>query len=153
MARLGHTPEEIAAFMAGGDPIGEQPLPTDWLHLPPCGACKRFPFMFTNGWFCRAGQRSVEPKSGQCVRFEPRADDSLVEGRARRHDAHITERNDELERIARRKAVGVVYFVDCGEYTKIGHTSTSLAQRMGGLLNGNPFEIRLWAFVHGSQKN
>lgn len=45
---------------------------------------------------------------------------------------------------------GVVYFIDCGEFTKIGYTREYIAKRMEGIATHNPFPLRLWALVKGS---
>lgn len=44
---------------------------------------------------------------------------------------------------------GAVYFVDCGEFTKIGHTRQVIAQRLDGIETHNPFPLKLWALVAG----
>lgn len=42
---------------------------------------------------------------------------------------------------------GVVYFIDCGEFTKIGHTLGLICNRLTGIETHNPYPIRLWALV------
>jgi hypothetical protein len=46
---------------------------------------------------------------------------------------------------------GVVYFIDCDRYTKIGHAQ-NVDQRMAGIETANPFPLVLWAVVPGDFK-
>jgi hypothetical protein len=43
----------------------------------------------------------------------------------------------------------LVYFIDCGEFTKIGHTKCGAQKRLKGIETNNPHELKLWASVKG----
>ena len=43
----------------------------------------------------------------------------------------------------------VVYFVDCGSFTKIGHTAQRIIDRMNGIKTHNPFPLALWGLIAG----
>jgi hypothetical protein len=45
--------------------------------------------------------------------------------------------------------IGTVYFVACGEYVKIGFTSTTVDQRIYGMRTGNPYPMRVCLTVVG----
>lgn len=47
---------------------------------------------------------------------------------------------------------GVVYVVDCAQYTKIGFTSGPAAKRIEGLKGANPFEMKLVALMPGQRQ-
>jgi hypothetical protein len=49
----------------------------------------------------------------------------------------------------RKHIGGVVYFIDCQQYTKIGFTSQPIEDRLKGIEGANPFPIALWALVKG----
>ena len=49
----------------------------------------------------------------------------------------------------REHSGGVVYFIDCDRFTKIGHTSEVVAGRIKQLETSNPFPLRLWGLVKG----
>lgn len=44
---------------------------------------------------------------------------------------------------------GIVYFIDCGEFTKIGHTYQWVENRIKGIATHNPFPLKLWALIQG----
>lgn len=44
---------------------------------------------------------------------------------------------------------GMVYFLDCERYTKIGHTLESAQARLRSMATGNPFPLSLWGLVKG----
>lgn len=46
----------------------------------------------------------------------------------------------------------LLYFVDCGEFTKIGFTAKGAETRMAGIATGNPFDLHVWATVPGDQQ-
>jgi len=45
----------------------------------------------------------------------------------------------------------IVYFVDCGAFTKIGFTLGQFSSRLAGMLTDNPFDIELWAVISGGR--
>lgn len=45
---------------------------------------------------------------------------------------------------------GVVYFVRCGDFVKVGHTGRSIKERFDGLMNGNPYDLHLVGLVPGT---
>ena len=47
---------------------------------------------------------------------------------------------------------GVVYFVDCGSMTKIGHTSGWIEDRLKGIATHNPYDLTLWGLIDGDQR-
>lgn len=44
---------------------------------------------------------------------------------------------------------GVVYFIDCDRYTKIGYTSGPIEERIKGIEGSNPLPVTLWGLVKG----
>jgi hypothetical protein len=44
----------------------------------------------------------------------------------------------------------LVYFIDCGRYTKVG-TTFDIRNRMSGIETHNPFEISLWGLIRGNR--
>ncbi len=48
---------------------------------------------------------------------------------------------------------GLIYFVDCGEYTKIGFTSGHVHLRLANLATANPYPMSLWALVRGNWRS
>ena len=38
---------------------------------------------------------------------------------------------------------GWVYFIECGDFIKIGFTVQSIEKRLSGIRSGNPFPVRL----------
>lgn len=44
----------------------------------------------------------------------------------------------------------MVYFIDCGPYTKVGITS-DVRGRMSGLETHNPFPMRIWGTISGDR--
>lgn len=49
-----------------------------------------------------------------------------------------------------RGPIPTVYFIDCGEFTKIGFTAQYIEQRVDNMRTANPFPIKLWAVVPGT---
>lgn len=45
---------------------------------------------------------------------------------------------------------GIVYFIDCEAYTKIGFTAYPLLRRFKQWRNGNPFDLKLFALLPGT---
>lgn len=45
----------------------------------------------------------------------------------------------------------LLYFVDCGEFTKIGFTAKGPDARMAGIATGNPFALHVWGTIPGDQ--
>lgn len=58
-------------------------------------------------------------------------------------------RNGEHEKFLDHEHDGVVYFVRCGSFVKIGHTKKPVNQRLNGLRTSNPFEIVLIGLCPG----
>lgn len=50
-----------------------------------------------------------------------------------------------------RRAQDVVYFIDCGPYTKIG-TTCEIRGRIKGIETHNPFPLSLWGLIPGDTK-
>lgn len=140
-----------------------------------CGTCKTFPKgWLSHAWRCRTRGKSVSCTSHACERYRP--DQEFIDyldpplKRMSPQDEleamHLPIPPDFLPRRLqkardrkpvepvqtdlRRHTGGIVYFIDCGTYTKIGFTAGLVEQRMAGIMNGNPFDLSLWALVRGT---
>lgn len=51
-----------------------------------------------------------------------------------------------------KRDVPIVYFLDCGPYTKIGYTAVHARARIRSIEGGNPFAMRLWVTIPGSME-
>lgn len=54
------------------------------------------------------------------------------------------------ELFSKNEMGGLVYFIDCLDLTKIGFTSKPIHERIETWLNGNPFELLIFALVPGT---
>lgn len=131
-----------------------------------CGECGTF----ARGWMgrhwkCRRGDRHVNADSEPCQRWRPREPDVEPDFEAMREAADAIGRMlGELPPMLttptprprppglRGHTGGVVYFIDCGAMTKIGHTGGWIEDRMKGIATDNPFDLKLWGLVKGSQR-
>lgn len=138
------------------------------LHLV-CGTCLTYPKSWHGeGWHCRTRGDTVSAHTHACVRYREDAAvlDELYPSRVewRRQDVERMElplgrdwywrRRDmanarQAKEDLRTRQGGVVYFIDCNGYTKIGHTFETIANRMKGIETHNPFPLQLWALVAG----
>lgn len=125
-----------------------------------CGGCQSFAHGFAgSNWNCRRGRRRVNADTPACEQWRELAND-------------IEEVREALDQISplmleppidmpvkpdlqppglRGHIGGVVYFVDCGEFTKIGHTVCPIAARLKNIETHNPFELLLWALLAGGR--
>lgn len=55
-----------------------------------------------------------------------------------------------MQRKQAKKPAPMIYFIDCGPYTKIGFTTRGAETRLLGLKTSNPFEMRLWGVAPGT---
>lgn len=132
-----------------------------------CGFCRRFPVTWHDGrWKCRTAWLDVDRASAACAHWETGPPDEFDERLTRTNrmkDMHA-QRAERRERAAReaeyqranrplimlRETGGIVYVVDCDKYTKIGHTKGTAPERVLGLMGANPFQITIYALVHGT---
>lgn len=47
---------------------------------------------------------------------------------------------------------GLVYFIECGDFIKIGYTSGRIHMRVGNMETANPYPLRVWALLRGNYR-
>lgn len=163
MRREPYTQSEIDAMMA--DPPEEVlgPVPDDAV----CGTCKSFGLGWQGGhnWNCRRGDRLTSGYAPACPKWRqrPEPDPPEISTERMREVSEVLNfviTPQEPAPVKRRKRPeglrgsneGVVYFLDCGEFTKIGHTAGWIEDRLKGIETHNPFELVLWGLVAGDVK-
>jgi len=130
-----------------------------------CGGCATYAHGWMgHDWKCRRGDRYVNTDDGACPKWHPRPPEAEPDVEAMR--AATSALNAIFDGIQvpiieptpvtrerppglRGHSGGVVYFIDCGSMTKIGHTSGWIEDRMKGIATHNPFDITLWGLVVG----
>ncbi len=129
-----------------------------------CGDCQTFPFGWHgSNWKCRTADRCVNPDDRACSRWHQRAPfDFAAERELNRARAELVDTLFSSYAVSSKAYVpkppppglrgctdGVVYFIDCCEFTKIGHTHQWVENRIKGIATHNPFPLRLWALIRG----
>lgn len=131
-----------------------------------CGGCATFAHGWMGrDWNCRRGERNTNADSPACPKWaerqpEPEPDVEAMRGTAAMLDEIFKGVSFEPEPARKKERPpglrghygGVVYFVDCGEYTKVGHTGGWVGERMKGIETHNPFELKLWGLIVGDRE-
>lgn len=130
-----------------------------------CGGCATYAHGWQGrNWKCRRGARDVNPGSDPCSKWRPRKpkpspDFNAMKDAVEAIDLMLGDLPPfTLERAAPRQRPpglrghtgGVVYFIDCGPLTKIGHTGGWIEDRMKAIATSNPFDLTLWGLVKGT---
>jgi hypothetical protein len=131
-----------------------------------CGTCATFASGWGAGrWNCRRGSAYVNGSSAACNKWHPRQPQSAIHPEDLRRAASALDGvmsemalvgpgGEILPRPRRPSGLrgstdGVVYFLDCGSMTKIGHTYQQIDRRIKGIETHNPFELTLWGLLPG----
>ena len=135
-----------------------------------CLDCTSFAVNFSGGQpRCSTAQRVVSWDCPSCPKIKPhpltkikyvhdqkvrffREKFTEISSRLNEQNEDLTIRINVHESHHKNARKNVVYFVDCGEYTKIGHTTNPVKQRMRSLAANNPYTLSLWGLLFGSIK-
>jgi len=127
-----------------------------------CGHCRSYPLNWASRyWNCKTRGLPVCADTHACSEYREDAarvpKPSSFGARFRELPAAINPRR--LRRKARLPEPpqdlrtlhgGVVYFIDCQEFTKIGFTANPINHRFQGLQASNPHRLHLWGLVRGT---
>lgn len=161
----------------GANPKWQLPLveQTGLLKGTRCVSCRSYAVGFGGSTkHCHRLGKTVTPNCIACDDFDLRPGDtselpyvemgylrdrlSALQSRAKRALQGAKERRRDAKKIARMKFIeendeqGYIYFVDCGEYTKIGFSSyhpTANGGRIASISTSIPYTLHLWAFARG----
>lgn len=129
-----------------------------------CGTCGTLPDGWPHNFNCRRLGKPVSVDSHACELWRERmlppaidwermklASEALLSGYKAPPVEECEPRHKPPPGL-RGSTAGVVYFIDCGELTKIGISAGYVATRMRGMATDNPFKKTLWGLMPGYRK-
>lgn len=149
--------ERFQAEVNGWEPPKPRDLRPSGAPFVMCGMCNTFPANWhAQGWRCSKIQEAIEPGHEACEKWTPREswkpDPPMFCLRTDKpsHDFGVPRYYEPVLPPSKEPAfeVSYVYFIRCGEFVKIGFSSTPNSRR-SSIATSSPFAVEIIGLMRG----